>query len=100
MCFDGNINISKRGILNIATHVAVNQAIPVIGLLLDGHFSLPRSTLFTRIRSYGCIRTAREFFKIDAQRVMSALRISNGTEVTPRQDIGEDQEAVAVYEYL
>jgi len=44
------------------------------------------------------VRTAREFFKVDPQRVMSPLKVSNGIEVTPKQDIGEDQEAVEALE--
>ena len=44
------------------------------------------------------VRTTREFFEVDAQRVISALRISNGIEVTPKIDIGEDEEAVEALE--
>ena len=38
-------------------------------------------------------RTTREFFEINPERVVSALRLTNGTEVTPSEDIVEDDES-------
>lgn len=44
------------------------------------------------------VRSSREFFEVDAQRVIAALRLTNGTDVTPKTDIGEDDEGVRAME--
>lgn len=44
------------------------------------------------------VRTTREFFEIDAQRVIAALKLTNGIEVTPKADIAEDAESIAALE--
>ncbi len=40
------------------------------------------------------VRDNREFFEIDPVRVISALKLAGGREVTPTDDIGEDEAAV------
>lgn len=37
-------------------------------------------------------RTTREFFEVDPQRVIAALKLTGGRDVTPRGDIAEDEE--------
>jgi hypothetical protein len=44
------------------------------------------------------VRSTREFFEIDAQRVISALKLTNGKDVTPKSDIAEDEEGVEALE--
>jgi len=44
------------------------------------------------------VRSSREFFEIDAQRVIAALRLTNGEEVTPKSDIAEDMESIEALE--
>ena len=44
------------------------------------------------------VRTTREFFEIDAQRVIAALKLTNGVDVTPKADIAEDEESIAALE--
>lgn len=44
------------------------------------------------------VRTMREFFEIDAQRVIAALKLTNGIDVTPKADIAEDAESIAALE--
>lgn len=39
-------------------------------------------------------RSSREFFEIDPQRVNSALKMSGGLEVTPKDDIAADEEGL------
>ncbi|MCH2167021.1 MAG: GIY-YIG nuclease family protein [Oceanicola sp.] len=39
-------------------------------------------------------RSTREFFEIDPQRVIAALKLTGGRNVTPKDDIAEDDEAV------
>ena len=44
------------------------------------------------------VRTTREFFELDAQRVIAALKLTNGIDVTPKADIAEDAESIAALE--
>ena len=44
------------------------------------------------------VRSTREFFEIDAQRVIAALKLTNGLDVTPKEDIAEDQESIEALE--
>ena len=44
------------------------------------------------------VRSSREFFEIDAQRVIAALKLTNGEDVTPKSDIAEDEESIAALE--
>ncbi len=44
------------------------------------------------------VRSNREFFEIDEEQAVAALKISGGKEVTPAVDIGEDSEAVEALE--
>lgn len=43
-------------------------------------------------------RTTREFFEIDPQRVIAALKLTRGRDVTPKGDIAEDEEGVKALE--
>lgn len=43
-------------------------------------------------------RSTREFFEIDPQRVISALKLTGGKDVTPRGDIAEDEEGIRAIE--
>jgi hypothetical protein len=43
-------------------------------------------------------RTTREFFEIDPQRVIAALKLTSGRDVTPKGDIAEDEEGVKAFE--
>lgn len=44
------------------------------------------------------VRSTREFFEIDAQRVISALKLTFGRDVTPRSDIAVDAEGIEALE--
>jgi hypothetical protein len=43
-------------------------------------------------------RSNREFFEIDPQRIISALKLTNGIDVTPHRDVAEDSEGLAALE--
>ena len=43
-------------------------------------------------------RSGREFFEIDPQRVISALKLTNGHEVTPHKDVAKDQAGLEALE--
>ena len=44
------------------------------------------------------VRSNREFFEIEAQRVIAALKLTGGRDVTPREDIAEDEEGLEALE--
>lgn len=44
------------------------------------------------------VRSTLEFFEIDAQRIISALQLTAGRDVTPREDIAEDAEGIEALE--
>ena len=44
------------------------------------------------------VRTNREFFEIDQQRVISALQMTGGKEVTPKSDIAADEDGLKALE--
>ena len=39
------------------------------------------------------VRASREFFRVSAQRVIAAMRLTGGRDVTPQSDVIEDEEA-------
>lgn len=43
-------------------------------------------------------RSTREFFEVDAQRVISAMKLTRGRNVTPKDDIAEDEEGLRAIE--
>jgi hypothetical protein len=43
-------------------------------------------------------RSGREFFEVDPQRVISALKLTNGRDVTPHRDIAEDEAGLVALE--
>ena len=43
-------------------------------------------------------RTTREFFEVDAQRVISAMKLTRGKDVTPKDDVAEDDEGLKAIE--
>jgi hypothetical protein len=43
-------------------------------------------------------RTTREFFEVDPQRIMAALKLTRGLDVPPKNDIAEDEEGVKALE--
>ena len=44
------------------------------------------------------VRSNREFFEIEPRRVIAALKLTGGKDVTPKEDIAEDEEGVAALE--
>ena len=43
-------------------------------------------------------RSTREFFEVDVQRVVAAMRLTQGKDVTPKDDIAEDAEGIKAME--
>ena len=40
------------------------------------------------------VRNSREFFEIEAQRVIAVLKLTGGKDVTPKEDVAEDEEGI------
>jgi len=43
-------------------------------------------------------RSTREFFEVDAHRVIAAMKLTRGRDVTPKDDIAEDEEGIRAIE--
>ena len=43
-------------------------------------------------------RSTREFFEVDAHRVIAAMKLTHGRDVTPKDDIAEDEEGIRAIE--
>ena len=43
-------------------------------------------------------RTTREFFEVDAQRVIAAMKLTRGKNVTPKHDIAKEEEGIRAIE--
>lgn len=44
------------------------------------------------------VRSSREFFEIEPQRVIAALKLTGGRDVTPKEDVAEDAEGIEALE--
>lgn len=44
------------------------------------------------------IRSSREFFEIEPQRVIAALKLTGGKDITPKEDVAEDAEGIEALE--
>ena len=44
------------------------------------------------------VRSSREFFEIEAQQVIAALKLTGGKDVTPKEDVAEDEEGIEALE--
>lgn len=44
------------------------------------------------------VRSSREFFEIEPQRVIAALKLTGGKDVTPKEDVAEDAEGIEALE--
>lgn len=61
--------------------------------------SVPSASIWNaRAAADVSVRSTREFFEIDAQRIISALQLTAGRDVTPCEDIAEDAEGIAALE--
>lgn len=44
------------------------------------------------------VRSSREFFEIEPQRVIAALKLTGGKDITPKEDVAEDAEGIEALE--
>lgn len=95
--FDGYIKIGKTSNLEQRLRSLDNTSVPlpfrcVFAVEVEDDASAERlmHQAFADYRP----RKAREFFKINPQRAIAALKLTGGQDVTPRGDIAEDEEGV------
>ncbi len=77
-------------------HTLDNTSVPVpfvcaLALEVDDHIAAER--LLHEAFGDQRVRRNREFFRVNAQRVVAAMRLTGGRDVTPAADVVEDEEA-------
>ena len=99
--FDNYVKVGRTIELEQRMKVLDNTSVPlpfrcVFAIEVDDDVAVERLVhqAFADVR----VRTTREFFEIDAQRVIAALKLTNGRDVTPKEDIAEDEESIVALE--
>lgn len=99
--FDNYVKVGRTIDLEQRMKVLDNTSVPllfrcVFAIEVDDDVAVERLVhqAFADVR----VRTTREFFEIDAQRVIAALKLTNGRDVTPKEDIAEDEESIVALE--
>ncbi|MEK9596550.1 MAG: GIY-YIG nuclease family protein [Rhodospirillaceae bacterium] len=99
--FDGYVKIGKTTNLEQRLRSLDNTSVPlpfrcVYAVEVDDEAEIER--LLHQTFADNRTRTTREFFEVDAQRVISAVKLTRGKDVTPRDDIAEDDEGLKAIE--
>ena len=99
--FDGYVKIGKTTNLEQRLRSLDNTSVPlpfrcVYAVEVDDEAEVERRLhqTFADNRT----RITREFFEVDAQRVISAMKLTRGKDVTPKDDIAEDEEGLKAIE--
>jgi Meiotically up-regulated gene 113 len=95
--FEGYVKIGKTSNLEQRLRSLDNTSVPlpfrcVYAVELEGESEVER--LVHQVFADHRTRSTREFFEIDPQRVIAALRLTGGRNVTPKDDIAEDEEGI------
>jgi hypothetical protein len=101
LAFDNYVKVGRTVDLEQRLKQLDNTSVPlpfrcVFAIEVDDEVAVGRLVhqAFADVR----VRTTREFFEIDAQRVISALKLTNSKDVTPKEDIAEDEESIEALE--
>jgi hypothetical protein len=99
--FDSYVKVGKTIDLQQRLKQLDNTSVPlpfrcVYAIQVEDYDSVERLVhqAFADVR----VRSSREFFEVDAQRVISALKLTRGVEVTPKDDVAEDDEGLRAME--
>lgn len=99
--FDGYIKVGRTVNLEQRLRQLDNTSVPLpfrceFAIEIDNDVEAERLVhlAFADVR----VRSNREFFEIEAQRVISALKLTGGKDVTPKEDIAEDEEGIEALE--
>jgi len=99
--FDNYVKVGKTTNLKQRLRALDNTSVPlpfrcVYAVEVDDEDEVER--LLHQTFADNRTRTTREFFEIDAQRVISAMKLTRGKDVTPKDDIAEDEEGLRAIE--
>ncbi len=99
--FDGYVKIGKTTNLEQRLRSLDNTSVPlpfrcVYAVEVENGDEVER--LLHQTFADNRTRSTREFFEVDPQRVISAMKLTRGRDVTPKDDIAEDEEAVRAIE--
>ncbi len=99
--FDGYVKIGRTTDLGQRLRELDNTSVPLpfrceFAVEVDDEVETERLVhqVFADVR----VRSNREFFEIEAQRVISALKLTRGKDVTPKEDVAEDEEGIEALE--
>jgi len=99
--FDGYVKIGKTRYLDQRLRSLDNTSLPLpfwcvyaIEVPNDDEVERLLHQAFADLR----IRRSREFFDIDPQRVISAMKLTGGRDVTPKDDIAADEDGLRAIE--
>lgn len=99
--FEGYVKVGRTINLEQRLRQLDNTSVPlpfrcVYAVEVDDEFEVER--LVHQAFADHRTRTTREFFEVDPQRVIAALKLTRGLDVTPKGDIAEDEEGVKALE--
>lgn len=99
--FDRYVKVGRTTDLKQRLHRMDNTSVPLpfrceFAIEVDDDVAVERLVhqAFADVR----IRSNREFFEIDAQRVIAALKLTGGKDVTPKEDVAKDDEGIEALE--
>lgn len=99
--FDGYVKIGKTTNLQQRLRSLDNTSVPlpfrcIFAVEVDDEHET--ESLLHKVFADHRTRSTREFFEVDVQRVVAAMRLTRGKDVTPKDDIAEDAEGVKAME--
>ena len=95
--FDGYVKVGRTTDLSQRLKQLDNTSVPLpfrceFAIEVDNDVDVER--LVHQAFADSRTRTSREFFELEPQRIISALKLTGGIDVTPKEDIGEDEESI------
>ena len=99
--FEGYVKVGRTTNLEQRLRQLDNTSVPlpfrcVYAVEVDDEIEVER--LVHQVFADHRTRRTREFFEVDPQRVIAALKLTRGLDVTPKGDIAEDEEGVKALE--
>ena len=99
--FDRYVKVGRTSDLEQRLRQLVNTSVPLpfrceFAIEVDDEVEAERLVhqAFADVR----VRSSREFFEIEPQRVIAALKLTGGKDVTPKEDVAEDAEGIEALE--
>ncbi len=99
--FDRFVKVGRTGDMEQRLRALDNSSVPLpfrCEFAIDVDDDVEAERLVHQAFADVRVRSNREFFEIEAQRVIAALRLTGGREVTPKEDVAEDAEGIEALE--